>query len=129
MWLTHARAVCWTTRVADTAKPTPTRRNAAARTGGEFFGRPTGPNHRRYEALRGYLYEGLPIEQAAARSGYSAATLRSLVRDFRAGKTGFFLNPRPGPTRAPAKTAARDKISELRRQGMSAAQISQALAD
>ena len=114
------------------AKPTPTRgaatTGAAARAGGEFFGRPTGPNHRRYEALRGYLFEGLSYRAAAARSGYSIATLRSLVRDFRAGKTGFFLNPRPGPTRAPAKNAARDKIIELRRTGLSAAQISQALA-
>ena len=115
------------------AKPTPNRRGrratAAARPGGEFFARPTGPNHRRYEALRGYLLEGLSYPDAADRAGYSVATLRSLVRDFRSGKTGFFLNPRPGPTRAPAKTAARDKIIELRRQGMSAAQISQALAD
>src|SRR6478735_1183671 len=104
MCLTHDPTVCWTTPVPDAAKPTPTRRTGtgAARTGGELFGRPTGPNHRRYEALRGYRYEGLPIESAAARSGYSTATLRSLVRDFRAGKTGFFLNPRPGPTRAPA---------------------------
>jgi hypothetical protein len=77
----------------------------AARTGGEFFGRPTGPNHRRYEALRGYLYEGLSIEDASARSGYSATTLRSLVRDFRAGKTGFFLNPRPGPRPRPSRGA------------------------
>ena len=116
--------------MSEAAKPTPTRRAAAggARTGGEFFGRPTGPNHRRYEALRGYLYEGLPIDTAAARSGYSAATLRSLVRDFRAGKTGFFLNPRPGPTRAPAKNAAREKIIELRRAGQWATQISEALA-
>ena len=113
-----------------TAKSAPTRRTvpAAARPGGEFFARPTGPNHRRYEALRGYLYEGLSIEQAAARSGYSTATLRSLVRDFRAGKTGFFLNPRPGPTRAPAKNAAREKILELRRAGHSAKEISEALA-
>ena len=116
--------------MADAAKPTPTRRNGAgaARTGGEFFARPTGPNHRRYEALRGYLFEGVSIEVAAARSGYSTATLRSLVRDFRAGKTGFFLNPRPGPTRAPAKNAAREKILELRRAGQSATQISEALA-
>lgn len=113
-----------------TAKPTPKRKPVAgaARPGGEFFGRPTGPNHRRYEALRGYLYEGLTIEAAAARSGYSVATLRSLVRDFRAGKTGFFLNPRPGPTRAPAKNAAREQILALRRAGHSATQISEALA-
>jgi len=101
-----------------TAKPTPKgrrRRAVAARPGGEFFARPTGPNHRRYEALRGYLLEGLSYAEAADRAGYSVATLRSLVRDFRAGKTGFFLHPRPGPTRAPAKNAAREKIIELRR--------------
>ena len=100
-------------------RPHTNGRSAAARPGGEFFARPTGPNHRRYEALRGYLLEGLTIEAAAARAGYSTATLRSLVRDFRAGKTGFFLNPRPGPTRAPAKNAAREKIIELRRAGHS----------
>ena len=106
-----------------TVKPTPTKkaRGGAPRAGGEFFTRPTGPNHRRYEALRGYLFEGLPVEVAAARAGYSVATLRSVVRDFRAGKTGFFANPRPGPTRAPAKNAARDRIIELRRAGHSAA--------
>ncbi len=116
--------------MARTAKPTPTRtaKGGAARPGGEFFAHPTGPHHRRYEALRGYLYEGLTIEAAAARAGYSVATLRSAVRDFRAGKTGFFLNPRPGPTRAPAKNAARDRIIELRRAGHSAAEIAEALA-
>src|SRR6476659_10815324 len=115
-----------------TAKPTPKGRRrrpaAAARPGGEFFARPTGPNHRRYEALRGYLLEGLSYPDPADRAGYSVATLRSLVRDFRSGKTGFFLNPRPGPTRAPAKTAAREKIIELRRAGRSATQICEALA-
>ncbi len=116
--------------MAQTAKPTPTRkaRREAARAGGEFFARPAGPNHRRYEALRGYLYEGLPAEQAAARARYSVATLRSAVRDFRAGKTGFFTTPRPGPTRAPAKNAARERIIQLRRAGHSATEISEALA-
>jgi hypothetical protein len=113
--------------VIRTAKPAPIR-SGAARAGGEFFARPTGPNHRRYEALRGYLYEGLPAEAAAARAGYSTATLRSAVRDFRAGKTGFFLNPRPGPTRAPAKNAARPRVIELRRAGHSAKEISEILA-
>ena len=118
----------------ETAKPTPAGKvrklaaDSAARPGGEFFARPTGPQHRRYEALRGYLYEGLTIEAAAARSAYSATTLRSAVRDFRAGKTGFFLNPRPGPTRAPAKNAAREKIIALRRAGHSAKEIAEALA-
>ncbi|MGH3577104.1 MAG: hypothetical protein ACRDU0_06060, partial [Mycobacterium sp.] len=110
-----------------TAKSAPKR--TAARAGGEFFTRPTGPNHRRYEALRAYLYEGERAEEAAARAGWSTATLRSAVRDFRAGRTGFFLNPRPGPTRAPAKNAARARIIELRRAGHSATEIAEALSD
>jgi len=110
-----------------TAKWTPSK-GRAARSGGEFFARPTGPNHRRYEALRAYLWEGTTAEEAAARAGYSLATLRSVVRDFRAGKAGFFINPRPGPTRAPAKNAARQRIIELRRAGHSATEIAEALA-
>jgi len=110
-----------------TARSTPVG-GRAARPGGEFFARPTGPNHRRFEALRAYLWEGTSAEEAAARAGYSAATLRSVVRDFRAGKTGFFVNPRPGPTRAPAKNAARERIIELRRAGHSATEIAEALA-
>jgi transposase len=78
--------------------------------------------------LRAYLFEGVSAEEAAARAGYSLATLRSVVRDFRAGKTGFFLNPRPGPTRAPAKHAARERIIELRRAGHSATEIAEALS-
>ena len=74
------------------------------------------------------MWEGTSAEVAAARAGYSAATLRSVVRDFRSGKTGFFVNPRPGPTRAPAKNAARQRIIELRRAGHSATEIAEALA-
>src|SRR6266536_3323332 len=99
-----------------------------ARAGGEFFAWPSNPNHRRYEALRAYLLEGSSAADAARRAGWSVATLRSAVRDFRAGKTGFFATPRPGPTTAPAKDAARPKIIQLRQQGRSAVEISQALA-
>ena len=99
-----------------------------ARAGGEFFAWPSNPNHRRYEALRAYLFEGSSAADAARRAGWSVATLRSAVRDFRAGKTGFFATPRPGPTTAPAKDAARPTIIGLRQQGRSAVEISQALA-
>ncbi len=77
--------------------------------------------------MRAYLWEGTSAEDAAGRAGYSLGTLRSVVRDFRAGKTGFFLDPRPGPRRAPAKNAARERIIELRRAGHSATEISEAL--
>ena len=88
---------------------------------------PSNPNHRRYEGLRAYLLEGLPAAEASARVGWSIETLRSAVRDFRAGKTGFFATPRPGPVTAPAKEAARRRIIELRLQGLSAIEISEAL--
>src|SRR6266508_270400 len=99
-----------------------------ARAGGEFFAWPSNPNHRLYEALRAYLLEGSSAADAARRAGWSVATLRSAVRDFRAGKTGFFATPRPGPTTAPAKDAARPTIIQLRQQGLSAIEISEALA-
>lgn len=99
-----------------------------ARAGGEFFASPASTTQRRYEALRAYLLEGVPAEEVADRFGYTAISLLSLVRDFRAGQRDFFLIPRPGPRSAPAKDAARPRIIELRHQGYSAYEIAAALA-
>jgi hypothetical protein len=41
-------------------------------------------NQRRYEALRAYLHEGLPLREAAEATGYTRDALASLVRDLRA---------------------------------------------
>jgi transposase len=101
----------------------------AARRGGEFFATPTQANQRRYEALRAYLFEGVPAAEAAIRFGYTVATLQSLVRDFRAGHCEFFLTTRPGPKTAPAKETARARIIELRRLGHSAHEITAVLAE
>src|SRR5712672_3601669 len=99
-----------------------------ARPGGEFFLRPDSPAHRRYEALRAYLAEGLPAAEAAARFGYTPASLLSAVRDFRAGSREFFVSGRPGPKTAPGKDAARPRIIELRAAGHSIDEIATALA-
>jgi transposase len=99
-----------------------------ARPGGEFFTSPAEPTHRRYEALRAFLAEGASTEQVAARFGYTAATVTSMVRDFRAGQHDFFLVSKPGPKSAPAKDAARSRIIELRQAGHSAYEISKVLA-
>src|SRR6266568_2921174 len=105
-----------------TAKPAP-------RKGWEAFARPAGVNQRRYEAVRGYVLEGAPLAEAAARFGYSPPSLASLVRDFRAGKLALFADPgRPGRKSAPRKDAARSTVIELRRQGLSVHEISAALA-
>src|SRR5690348_4822213 len=101
-----------------TAKPAPRR-------GWEAFGRPAQVNQRRYEAVRAYVLEGAPLAQAAARFGYTPAALASLVRDFRAGKLALFADPgRPGRKKAPKKDAARGRVIELRREGMSVYEIS-----
>ncbi len=99
-----------------------------ARPGGEFFARPASPAHRRYEALRAYLYEGLPAAEAAAAFGYTPASLLSAARDFRAGAREFFAASRPGPKTAPGKDAARARIIELRAAGHSIDEIAAALA-
>ena len=72
--------------------------------------------------------EGCSAAEAAARFGYRPAAFESVVRDFRAGDTGFFAERRPGPKSAPAKDAARARIIELRRAGHSIDEITAALA-
>ena len=82
-------------------------------------------NQRRYEALRAYLYEGASLQQAAGRAGYTRAALASLVRDLRAGKLTVFAPPGvPGRKSAPKKDAARARVIELRRDGLSVYEIS-----
>src|SRR6266704_4350905 len=98
------------------------------RKGGEFFTAPSQDAHRRYEALRAYFVEGLTAAQAARRFDYSVAAVNSAVRDFRAGRRQFFTPAKPGPRRAPAKDAARDRVLVLRASGHSIDEIATALA-
>jgi hypothetical protein len=75
------------------------------------------------------VLEGTPLAEAAARFGYSPSALASLVRDFRAGKLALFAEAgRPGRKSAPRKNAARGRVVELRRQGLSVYEISARLA-
>jgi hypothetical protein len=82
-------------------------------------------NQRRYEALRAYLYEGLPLQEAADAGGYTRDAVASLVRDLRAGRLTVFAPPgTPGRKSAPRKDAARGRVIELRREGLSVDEIS-----
>ena len=82
-------------------------------------------NQRRHEALRAYLYEGASLQQAAGAAGYTRDALASLVRDLRAGRLTLFAPPGvPGRKSAPRKDAARTRIIELRREGLSVYEIS-----
>jgi len=103
-----------------TAEPAP---------GKEYFTAPAHPNQRRYEALRAYFTEDLTVAEAGARAGYTRAGMASLLRDFRAGRVQMFALPgMPGPKSAPRKDAARARVIELRRQGLSVYEISARLA-
>jgi hypothetical protein len=82
-------------------------------------------NQRHYEALRAYLYQGLPLREAAEAGGYTRDALASLVRDLRAGKLTVFAPPgTPGRKTAPKAGAARGRVIELRREGLSVYEIS-----
>jgi hypothetical protein len=95
----------------------------APRPGWELLGGQV--NQRRYEALRAYLYEGASLRQAADATGYTRDALASLVRDLRAGKLTIFAPPGvPGRKNAPKKDAARGRVIELRRAGLSVYEIS-----
>ena len=99
-----------------TAEPAPGR---------DYFTRPSQPNQRRYEALRAYFTEDLTVAEAGTRVGYTRASMASLIRDFRAGRLELFAPPgKPGPKTAPAKDRARARVVELRREGLSAYEIS-----
>src|SRR6266542_1114762 len=98
----------------------PTRRK-----GWELCAYPAQQNQRGYGALRAYLYEGASLAQAAARFGYTPATLETLARGMRAGKLVLY-HPEgtPGRTHAPKKDRARGRVIHLRRQGLSVYEIS-----
>jgi transposase len=98
------------------------------RPGAELFLKPHCAPQRQYEALRAYLVEGVPAAEAAARFGYSTATLYSLCRDLRAGRLQFFTPTKPGPKRAPKRdTATRTRVVSLRKLNYSIYDIQNAL--
>src|SRR5713226_1228668 len=97
----------------------------APRPGWELLAGPGQVNQRRYEALRAYLHEGATLQQAAGATGYTRAALASLVRDLRAGRLTLFAPPGvPGRKSAPRKDAARGRVIEPRREGLSIYEIS-----
>ena len=103
----------------------------SAQPGVEFFTAPEQVNHRRYEALRAFFVEGLTHAEVAERFGYTRWAMVNLVRDYRTGKLDLFAparKPGPPPGATPAKDRVRGRVIALRRQGLSAYEISAHLA-
>src|SRR6516162_841545 len=94
----------------------------------QHFLQPGNATHRQYEALRAYCVEGQPAAQVAARFGYTTASLRALIHQFRQDPDRpFFLTPAKGPHTPPQKTQLRLQVIALRKQNLSIYDISRAL--
>src|ERR1700682_5589844 len=92
------------------------------------FLRPRNATHRQYEALRAYCVEQLPAAQVAARFGYTTASFRALVHQFRQDPDRpFFLTPAKGPHASPKKDRHRAQVIALRKQNLSIYDISRSL--
>jgi transposase len=95
-----------------------------------FFLKPATARQRQYEALRAYFVERRPSQEVARQFSYSPGSFRVLCHDFRHGRLGdFFATPKPGPHAQPKKSAAHQRIVELRKRNYSVYEISQALAE
>jgi hypothetical protein len=85
-----------------------------------FFLEPTQPPHRRYEALRAVFVDQQPQMEVAKRFGYTYATLRRLVSDFRAqwraGQVPPFSFPRSTGD-LPRHTVAVHQLTQTRPSG------------
>ena len=83
-----------------------------------------------YEALRAYFVEGRPSQDVARDFGYSPGSFRVLCHQFRRDpKPIFFVSPRSGPQQQPKKSAAHDRVVELRKRNYSVYEISAALKE
>jgi hypothetical protein len=108
-----------------------TARSPQHEAGAGWFTSPQQVNQRRYEALRAYFVDGLSYAQAGARFGYTRWAMINLAREHRAGKLELFAPPRkpgPPPGTAPARDRVRGRVIGLRRQGLSAYEISARLS-
>jgi transposase len=95
--------------------------------GGDYFTHPTTAAQRRYEALRAYLYDDEPAETVASRFGYTAATVRQLASELRAGRLELFVDAKPGPKGPRKQPLVRQRVLELRARDLSITQIADIL--
>jgi hypothetical protein len=72
----------------------------------QYFTQPTHPSHRRYEALRAVIVDGLSQKQAAEVFGFEHRTLRQMMYEFRRSFAADGKTAGP-PFFKPAREAAR----------------------
>ncbi len=93
-----------------------------------FFAHPSHPLQRRYEALRAYLYENLPLAEVARRFRYRPRSLQVIASRFRRDELPPFFREIPrGRQDRPVATPLREAILALRRQKFSITDIARTL--
>ena len=93
------------------------------------FLQPANAVHRQYEALRAFIVEGLASQDAARRFGYSPASFRVMVHQFRRKPDQPFFLASRREARCRRQNADRDaQVVALRKQNLSIYDISRALA-
>lgn len=95
-----------------------------------FFLQPEDAKQRQYEALRAYFVEDKPSNQAARDFGYTPGSFRVLCHEFRRDRhPDFFVSGKRGPRTQPKKSAARERVIELRKRNYSVYEISETLKE
>ncbi len=92
-----------------------------------YFAKPSTPDHKKYEVLRALFYEKLPKKEVTDKFGYTNYTVQAIIRDFRQGKLIFFPPKKTGPKVRNISEEAKTKIISLRKQNLSAEDISNQL--
>jgi len=96
----------------------------------QYFSQPQSTPHRRYEVCRAYFLERQTDRQVAGRFGLAVTTVRAMVRDFATDerKRVFFAETPKGRRPRPTTPTARQRIRQLRRQGLAVGLIAERLA-
>lgn len=87
-----------------------------------FFSHPKTPGQKQYEALRAFYVDHVQGGEVARRYGYTYAAFNSLKQRFKSGGLEFFMTPPRGPKGPRMDPAARFKIIECRKKGVSVSQ-------
>ena len=84
-----------------------------------FFLTPKSSKQRQYEALRKYVIDEIPANQAAQSFGFTEKSLYSLAHDLRKGKLNIFPESAAGPKDRRITPYIRQKVCDLRKQDLS----------
>jgi hypothetical protein len=90
-----------------------------------LFQHPLSPTQRRYEICRAYFHDRTPADELASRFHLHVDSVRAIVRDFARDPDldAFFSAAQPGRKTSPKRDAVHGRACELRRQGLTLADI------